>query len=179
MRVVAGSLRGRRLIAPAGRVVRPTLDRVRESIFNMLESRFDLNGTSVVDLFAGTGALGIEAISRGASDAVFVENYPGALAALRTNLELVADRSRVSVVAQAVERWLDRNVGGGTSYDIAFADPPYAFEGWADLLSRLPAELAVLESSTPPREMEDWELLTQRRYGGTVVTLVRRISRGT
>jgi 16S rRNA (guanine966-N2)-methyltransferase len=176
VRVVGGHLGGRRLAVPPGDVVRPTSDRVRESIFDILESRFDLSGTVVADLFAGTGALGIEALSRGASQAIFVERHPLALAALRKNISaLFGGSPPATVVGQAVEPWLEGGCGGRAGFDVVFADPPYSysFGAWADLLSRLPSSLAVLETSSAVEELAGWEVLTRRRYGGTVVTLVR------
>src|SRR5262245_20175098 len=104
MRIVAGSARGRRLRVPPGRAVRPTADRVKESIFSMLESRYGCDGGAVLDLFAGSGNLGIEALSRGATDAVFVDSSARAAAAIRTNLDAAGFSGRVLVmpVARAI-----------------------------------------------------------------------------
>src|ERR1700752_4701957 len=112
MRVIAGAAKGRRLRALPGRSVRPTADRVKEALFSMLQSRFDLDGAAVLDLFAGTGALGIEALSRGAARAVFVESDRGARTVLEANLTLcgLSDRSRVLPVP--VRRALEMLAGG-------------------------------------------------------------------
>ncbi len=167
MRVVGGEARGRRLTAPKGAATRPTSDFVREAIFNVLGGLVDLDGSTVADLFAGTGALGIEALSRGARRAVFVESDRRALAALRANLAATGYEAAATVIAADVRRAAGR-VG---RVDIAFADPPYSFDGWDALLGTLDADLAVVESDrtiTPPAP---WRVLTTKRYGGTVVTI--------
>jgi len=122
MRVIAGSAKGRRLSAPASKRVRPALDQVKEAIFNIL---FDVTGARVLDLFAGCGSIGIEALSRGAHVAVFVEEWGPAVACIRKNLERCgfADRARVmkSTVAQAIPRLQ----GEGRDFNLIFVDPPY------------------------------------------------------
>jgi 16S rRNA (guanine(966)-N(2))-methyltransferase RsmD len=122
MRVVAGRLGGRKLVAPRGETTRPTIDRVREALFSVLGA---LEGARVLDLYAGTGALGIEALSRGAATAVFVESDRAALAALETNLKALALGAEARVFPLAVERALARVAEAGP-YDLVFADPPYA-----------------------------------------------------
>jgi 16S rRNA (guanine966-N2)-methyltransferase len=182
MRVIAGSLRGRRLSAPRGAErTRPTSDRVREALFAMLG---DIEGTEVLDLFAGTGALGIEALSRGASSALFVERDRAALRALRANLEqleLRAPRARVHAgEALAALRAARKR---GETYDLVFLDPPYgqarALEG--PLSASLPAILQpaariVVESDRrsplvlglqPLREKP----LREKRYGDTLIAI--------
>ncbi len=170
MRVVAGSARGRRLQAPSGRSTRPTSDRVREAVFNMLTSRDAVAGATVLDLFAGTGAMGIEALSRGASAATFVESDGGAVRAIEANLALTGLADGARVVRADALRWLE----GAGAFDLAFVDPPYDFEGWDRLLRRLEADVAVLESGRPLHLGEPWEAVQERRYGGTLVTLVHR-----
>ncbi len=169
MRVVAGRARGRRLVAPAGRDVRPTSDRVREAVFNALSSQDRLVGATVVDLFAGSGAMGIEAWSRGAAAVTFVERDPAALGAIRANLATVGvDGARV--VAADVTTW----AGAGEPVDLVLADPPYAFSdaGWAALLGRLRAEAVVAESDRAVAAPPGWEVLRCRSYGRTVVTVL-------
>jgi len=122
MRVIAGRLGGRRLSAPRGRGTRPTSDRVREALFSMLG---DIEGAVVLDLYAGTGALGIEALSRGARRAVFVENARPALAALAENLATLGIEGEARVVAQPVARASDLVVREGP-FDLILVDPPYA-----------------------------------------------------
>jgi 16S rRNA (guanine966-N2)-methyltransferase len=167
VRVVAGVAGGRRLQAPAGRETRPTSDRVREAIFSSLESIDAVRDASVVDLFCGSGALGIEALSRGAASAVFVDDDPVAVATVRANLASTGVEGGEVVRADAV-RWLD----GDAACDLALVDPPYSFNGWNTVFSRLRAKLAVAESD---RELEippGWKIVRRKRYGGTVVHLV-------
>ena len=166
MRVVGGSARGRRLQAPKGRTVRPTSDRTREAIFNVLESRGGVEGARVLDLFAGTGALGIEALSRGAASATFVERDRAAASVIRDNLASLGLDGRVAVADATA--FVRREQG---HYDIAFADPPYDFDAWADLLDALHARIAVLESDREVDVGDGWEVVRVKRYGGTVVTL--------
>lgn len=176
MRVVAGEHRGRRLVAPAGTGTRPTSDRVREAIFNVLTSAAGgLDGYRVLDLFAGSGALGIEALSRGAAHVTFVEQARAAAATVRRNLDELGigeDRATV-VVGDAL-----RHVAVEAPVDLVLADPPYAFDAWPALLARLDAELAVLESDREPPLTPPWECVREKRYGTTVVTLVRRTKGG-
>jgi 16S rRNA (guanine966-N2)-methyltransferase len=139
MRVIAGSLGGRRLVAPPGRGTRPTSDRVREALFSILG---DVHGAEVLDLYAGTGALGIEALSRGASHATFVENARTALRSLRQNLEALDLGSRARVVTTPVERAFSAPSWPSEAFDLVLVDPPYAAVGevraadFGNLLSR-------------------------------------------
>lgn len=138
MRVIAGRLGGRRLVAPRGLATRPTTDRVREALFSALGP---LGGASVLDLYAGTGALGIEAISRGAQRAVFVESARPALTALRENLAALDLGAVTRVLAQPVARPLPPGAG---PFDLVFADPPYA------ALAEIPPLLAALAPALAP-----------------------------
>jgi len=175
MRVIGGRSRGRRLAAKLPPAVRPTSDRVRESIFDILGSQGGVDGMSVVDLFCGSGALGLEALSRGAASATFVDHDPGALSAVRTNLESVGlSEEPVSLIRAALPGWLS----GAPRYDLALADPPYDFEDWPDLLTMLQAERAVLESSEPIAMIPGWVVTRERRYGGTLVTVAQRSGAG-
>jgi 16S rRNA (guanine966-N2)-methyltransferase len=174
MRVVAGSLRGRRLEAPPDRRARPTSDRVREAMFNALGSLGAVVGSSVVDLFAGTGALGIEALSRGAERATFVEHDARMLTILRRNLDALDLGDRAEVVAGPAERAAEEWIARGASFDVGLLDPPYTFAGWADLLGSLPVRLAVIESERPPELAKGWGVVRQKAYGGTLVTIVER-----
>jgi len=159
------------LVAPRGTGTRPTSDRVRESLFNALASHVTVEGSVVLDAFAGTGALGIEALSRGAARAVFVEQDRNARAALGRNLTATGTDERARVVASAVEAWL-RQGADGERFDLAFLDPPYAFDAWPALMALVPADLAVVESD---REVPlgDWDVAWQRRYGTTLITFAR------
>ncbi len=171
MRVVAGLAGGRRLQVPPGRRLRPTSERVREAVFSSLHSLGVLEGATALDLFAGTGALGIEALSRGAVAVTFVEADPAAVAAIRANLEATGLEGG-TVVQADVGRFLD---DPGPTVDLAFADPPYAFSAWPSLLARLPAQLAVVESRRPVEVGEGWAVVRAARYGDTHVTTVRRL----
>jgi 16S rRNA (guanine966-N2)-methyltransferase len=174
MRVVAGVARGLRLVAPEGEGTRPTSDRVREATFNALGSMGALDGATVLDLFAGSGALGIEALSRGAATATFVETDRAALRAVRTNLETTGLGDLAEVVARPAERFLAAAVAEGRRWDVAVLDPPYGFDRWDELLSTLPAALAVIESDGPVPTPSGWELRRQKRYGRTTVTVLAR-----
>jgi 16S rRNA (guanine966-N2)-methyltransferase len=171
MRVVAGEAKGRRLQAPKGEATRPTSDRVREAIFDVLGSLGGVAGNSVADLFAGSGALAIEALSRGASHAVLVDHSPAAVAAIRANLAATGLAERAEVVRDDVARWAERAVPVG----VVLCDPPYAFSDWAPLLAWLwpLCDLAVFESAGAIDPGERWRVLKEKRYGGTVVTVAR------
>ena len=163
MRIVGGSARGRPLRAPPkGLDLRPTSDRVREAIFDVLQSLVDIEGTTVADLFAGTGALGIEALSRGAAHATFVEHDRRAAALVAGNLDAVGMADRATVVRS------DARLFTGP-VDIAFADPPYPFADWAGLVERLDAGLLVVETDRDLDLGARWRLLKRKQYGGTVV----------
>ena len=170
MRVIGGRSRGRRLAAKLPRSVRPTSDRVRESIFNILGSQGGVDGLSVVDLFCGSGALGVEALSRGAASATFVDLDPDALAAVRQNLAAVGlAEEPVSLVRAMLPGWLQAPDVG--AFDVALCDPPYDFGEWPVLLDALRADIAVFESSAPIPLPETWVVKRERLYGGTLITV--------
>lgn len=176
MRVVAGTARGRTLQAPPGRSTRPTSDRVREAIFDILGSLLDLEGAAVVDLFAGSGALGIEAWSRGATPVTFVEQDRRALAALRANLASVGiPAGAAQVVAGDALRWAETGPAGGGRVAVVLADPPYAFAAWDALAGAIArwAYLLVAETGHDLTLPPGWVTARQRRYGATVVTVAR------
>ena len=171
MRVIGGRSRGRRLSAKLPAVVRPTSDRVRESIFDILGSAGGVDGLSVVDLFCGSGALGVEALSRGAASVTFVDQDLAAVQAVRANLAAVGLGDEPStVVRAALPGWLLT----APAFDLALCDPPYDFEGWPTLLTGLQADVAVLESAQPIAPPEGWMVTKERRYGGTLVTVAHR-----
>jgi len=178
MRVIAGRLGGRRLKAPRGRVTRPTSDRVREALFAMLG---DVEGASVLDVFAGTGALGIESLSRGAERAVFIERDAAVASVLRgnlTSLELqapVAEVRRRDALAALRSARADKE-----TYDLVFIDPPYsqAHDLGPELAAILapllrPAARIVLESDRRAPIELGLEIERQRRYGDTLITIHR------
>jgi pantetheine-phosphate adenylyltransferase/16S rRNA (guanine(966)-N(2))-methyltransferase RsmD len=177
LRIIAGTARGTRL-APVPENVRPTSDRVRESVFNALGQYFS---GDVLDLYAGTGALGIEALSRGAGHAVFVEKDRRALAAIRENLRRTRLADRSEVVPGDVGRVLERMLTDRRQFSLIFADPPYriATAEVEGLLSRLgpllaPGGRVVIESGGPPAGGTILEKGATRRYGGTYVTILGR-----
>jgi 16S rRNA (guanine966-N2)-methyltransferase len=172
MRVVAGEARGRRLAVPLGTAVRPTSDRVREAVFNALGSMDLVVGATVLDLFAGSGALGIEALSRGASHAVFVDESRAAVDATQANLAATGLADRARVVRGEAVGWA---ATAPARFDLALVDPPYAFDGWTALLAALGAEVVVIESDRPVEVPPDWEVVRDRRYGLTTVRIARRL----
>jgi 16S rRNA (guanine966-N2)-methyltransferase len=175
VRVVAGSVRGRRISAPPGTDTRPTTDRVREAMFNALGSLGAVDGAVVVDLFAGSGALGIEALSRGAASAHFVESDRRAVAVIEENLTTLGLDDRGVVLRRPVEAALDDLP---VPLDLVLADPPYDFDGWATLLDQVAPRLAddglvVIESGRAIDLPPGWERVRERTYGGTVVLFAR------
>ncbi|HWI08132.1 MAG TPA: 16S rRNA (guanine(966)-N(2))-methyltransferase RsmD [Solirubrobacteraceae bacterium] len=174
MRVVAGTHRGRRLVAPPGAATRPTSDRVREALFSILGA--SVHGARVLDAFAGSGALGIEALSRGAATAVFVDRSPRAVAAVKENLATLGIEA--DVVHAEARAWLRTASRRADAYDLVFLDPPYrrAGELGRELSEGLAAVLApgarvVTESDRrDPLELH-LPLLDERRYGDTVIRI--------
>lgn len=172
MRVVAGVAGGRRLATLPGVSVRPTSDRVRESVFNALASLDAIEGATAVDLFAGSGALGVEALSRGADHATFVDHDAKALAVVRANLAATGLEADARVVRSEALRFLDEEPG---HFDLALLDPPYRFDdqAWSRLLAALDADIAVVESDRTIDLGLHWEPIRLKRYGTTVVTFAR------
>lgn len=174
MRVIAGELKGRRLVAPRGWRVRPTSDRVREAIFSALGDAVE--GARVLDLYCGTGALAIEALSRGARSAVLVDRD---LRPARGNVERLGLRDRAELARGDVERWLESRAraGQGAPFDLVFVDAPYRL---ADCVSReldsnlpdliAPGGRAVIESGARrPLRLDSLAELRRRRYGAAEV----------
>lgn len=182
VRVIAGSARGRRLFVPKGDAVRPTKDRVKAAIFSALDSRGLLHGASVLDLYAGSGSLGIEAVSRGAASATFVESAPPAIDAVRHNVELCGFGPASTIVARNATTFV---AAARSTFDVAFVDPPYetADDVLAPLIETLaativPGGLIVLERpvrSNPPVPSE-WRESWHRRFGDTLVVFLTPMS---
>lgn len=174
MRVIAGLAKGRRLTAPAGRQVRPTGDRVREALFSMLDAHLGgLDGLRVADVACGSGALGIEALSRGAGSCTFVDSSPASLRAARANLLAVGlDAGTTSFVKNDLVRWARRQEAA--SLDLVLVDPPYAWDGWPDLLEALAGVAGALaaESDREIATTSGWASLRARRHGSTVVSVL-------
>ncbi|MDP1821115.1 MAG: 16S rRNA (guanine(966)-N(2))-methyltransferase RsmD [Acidimicrobiales bacterium] len=174
MRVIAGTARGRRLVAPPGPTTRPTTDRVREATFNALGSLGAVTDGTVLDLFAGSGAMGIEALSRGAAHATFVDPDRAARAAVEANLAACGMAGSATVVGDTADRFLVEAHRQELVFDLAFLDPPYGFDGWSGLLPALPAAIVVVESGRPLDVPEGWEERRAKRYGRTHVAILER-----
>jgi 16S rRNA (guanine966-N2)-methyltransferase len=170
VRIVAGTARGRRIDAPPGLDTRPTTDRVREAVFNALGSMNAIEGATLVDLFAGTGALGLEALSRGAATVTFVESDRRTAEVVRRNVSSLGFSESAEVVVADAFDWLV----GAAEVDLLLCDPPYEFDGWAGLLAASPAPLVVAESDREVEAPPGWELVRTKRYGTTVVTILAR-----
>lgn len=180
MRIIAGKARSRRLIGPPGQTTRPMTDRVRESLFSSIAA--DVPGSVVLDLYAGTGSMGLEALSRGAAEVTFVERDHRALAALRKNIETVGLGG--DVAASDVDSFLTRARHG---CDLAFVDPPYAV-GLASLVETIgklsslmaPDGLVVVHRRSgeePPEEIAALTLVDERSYGSAVLWRYRKSER--
>lgn len=177
MRIIGGEFRGRRLASvgkgDTGAHLRPTSDRVRESLFNILGNYGVIEGAHVLDLFAGTGALGLEALSRGAESVTFVENGRAGQKLLGENIALCRAKDRTRVLARDARR-----IGAGTPHDLIFLDPPYGKAlGEAALEVALtggwlaPGALVVWEESAEVAVPSGLTLQDERRYGDTVIRI--------
>jgi 16S rRNA (guanine966-N2)-methyltransferase len=172
MRIVAGKHRGRRLQAPAGLTARPTSDRARQALFNILahSGLVELEGAVVLDAFAGSGALGLEALSQGAAYAIFLDSHPDALAAVRANAEALGERNHVTIQAADATR----PPAAGRACTLVLLDPPYrsglagpsllalAAQGWLEPGALAVVEVAADEDFTPP---DGFEPVDRRTYG--------------
>ncbi len=174
MRVISGSFGGRPLRAPVGRATRPTSDRVREALFSMLGQA--VSGAHVLDLFAGSGALGIEALSRGAADATFVDSAAAAITAIRANLAGLGLEAQV--LRMPVARALACTPLRERQYDLVFIDPPYRDAGGLgeELSAALAGVLApgarvVTESDRRDPLRLELPVVQERRYGDTLITI--------
>jgi 16S rRNA (guanine966-N2)-methyltransferase len=177
MRVISGAVRGRRLKAPPGRLARPTADRVKEAVFNLLGGAWE--GARVLDLFAGSGALGIEALSRGAAHCTFVDGDRLCAAVIRENLQLCGLVEKAAVVRGSALRFLQRRPKG--VFDVIFADPPYQKGLASDCFKVLDRRRClgnhgrfVVEHSRReaiPSEGDVLRLLDRRGYGDTRISV--------
>lgn len=180
MRVIAGKFKGRRLLCPPGRVVRPTADAMKETVFNVLGERVE--GVRAIDLFAGVGSLGIEALSRGARSVHFIERDPKALEYLSRNLRYAGVAEEALLLKGDAFKWIERLHDRGERYGLLLADPPYG-SGMADRLLRCEEEGPLLvDGSTLVLQHHAKERIrgsssryiveTQRSFGDTVVTFL-------
>lgn len=180
MRVISGALKGRRLVAPAGITTRPTADRIKESVFNILADT--TRNKRVLDLFAGTGALGIEALSRGATVAFFIDQSNAALSAIRRNIRDLKLDDRARVIRWNILKNLNCLISERQGFDLIFMDPPYETNAVAATLTALASsgalapgarvviEHSVNESITAP--IDEMVLADQRRFGKTLVSFM-------
>ncbi len=185
MRIVSGSFRGRTLTTPPGEGTRPTSDRARQAIFNILEHAAwapDLAMARVIDLFAGSGALGFEALSRGAAFCLFVENDEAARGAIRQNVDGLNLFGKTRIHRRDATDLGTRPGGDGPAFGLAFVDPPYskglgelALKGLAEGGWLTPEAIVVLERATsePPVSVPDFEVLDVRDYGVARVHFLR------
>jgi 16S rRNA (guanine(966)-N(2))-methyltransferase RsmD len=183
MRIIAGAFRGRRLHAPKSARIRPTIDRVREAVFSMIAEH--VPDARVLDLFAGTGAIGLEALSRGARSCCFVDNGAEALRLIRENVLLcdAAQRSRImqGTVSSAIHRLESEN----EVFDILFLDPPYG-QGYVEKTIQIIGPVACegalviaeqhVKDSQPPILDQAWNKDRERRYGDTLISIYSRLA---
>ncbi|SFM52427.1 16S rRNA (guanine(966)-N(2))-methyltransferase RsmD [Thermodesulforhabdus norvegica] len=175
IRITGGRFKGRRLLVPGGKKVRPTTERVRESIFSIIGDR--VQGARVLDVFAGTGVLGLEALSRGAVHAVFIERNPRVFSVLKQNIALCNAEKESEVYCLDWLKGVKKLFERGLAFDLIFADPPYDlhlgrrfFENVRELSH--PETIVVFERSAGRSiefEEDKWKLIRVRKYGETVI----------
>jgi len=179
MRIIAGQHRGRNLVTVRDHSVRPTTDRAKQTIFDILSNRLDFDGIEVLDLFAGSGSLGLEAISRGARQVTFVDKSPQSLQVLETNVRTLGCSEQCTSYAADVF-WYLKNAR--RSFDLVFVDPPYRLERIADLPAELYASEALREGThvvmehskeSPVEPSESMFEITRRLFGQTTVLVLR------
>lgn len=182
MRIIGGKFRGRPIIAPKGMTSRPTTDRTRESLFNILSARDDVDfeGARIIDLFAGSGALGLEAMSRGGAWCLFVETDAGARGAIRDNIEALSLFGVTRIHRRSAMDLGPKPAGVGPPFTLAFLDPPYG-KGFAEPTLRAlsqggwlaPQAIAVVEQgkTEPTAKVEGFTEIDNRQYGDTQITL--------
>lgn len=183
LRIISGSLRGKKLHTLPGKKIRPTADRLRESIFNILASR--IHKATVLDLFAGTGALGLEAISRGAERAVFIDNDRQALSVIARNIEACNFSNRAQIIRWDIKRNLNCLQAFNPPFDLVFIDPPYNQKTIHPALHNLfksaclrSEACVVLEHSVDEpleNDLEAFEIVDQRKYGKTLVSFLNYV----
>lgn len=179
MRVISGTARGRKLVSPEGNQVRPTLDRVKEAVFNMLA--FSVQDVSVLDLFAGSGGLGVEALSRGAARAVFVDASEASLRVVRENLALTRLEEKAACICSDFLTYLS---GQRESFDLIFLDPPYA-GGYLEpallkirekrLLAQNGLVVCELDSAENPDCPEGYVIIRNKKYGKARILLMKEL----
>ena len=178
MRVISGSARGKKLLCADGKDIRPTLDRVKESVFNMIA--FDITDSSVLDLFCGSGALGIEALSRGAKDAVFVDVSSQSLEITKKNLEATHLNTQAALIKQDALEFIKNTTH---KFDIIFLDPPYESSIYEDIISEIakrrvlnPDGLLIAEADnvlTPPFDCKPFKVHRDKKYGRVKILIMK------
>lgn len=181
MRVISGKCRGTNLVAPEGMETRPTTDRIKETLFNMIA--FDLPECQFLDLFSGSGGIGIESLSRGASHAVFVDQGDKAISCIRQNLEKTRLMQSATVMQCSAQQAISKLYGEGKQFDIIFMDPPYAIEELDELLEMIAKKqllsedgYIILERSTnrvvkTPQDLVLWK---EKRYKTTTLSFMKK-----
>lgn len=178
MRIISGALKGRKLRPPKGKDIRPTSDKVREAIFSILFSRVE--DAAVADIFAGTGAMGMEALSRGAAEAVFIDKSLQAISLVKENLQAMGLEARSQVLRCDIVRNPDRLARFQSLLDIVFVDPPYKNPEFEAILGALESSGAVKQDGLvifehglrekPEKSYGRFKLADQRKYGKTLVS---------
>ncbi|MBQ7784853.1 MAG: 16S rRNA (guanine(966)-N(2))-methyltransferase RsmD [Clostridia bacterium] len=180
MRIISGIARGRAIVAPPGDKTRPTQDYVRESLFNII--RWDLEDACVLDLFAGTGALSLEAISRGAREAVLIDMDRAACSAIKKNMETTKLGDQCRLIPRDYKQAIDELAREGKQFDVVFIDPPYRMENTGEMCAALydkgllsDAFLILVEHKRGMAPLLDlrFEAFDLRHYGDTEITFVR------
>lgn len=182
MRIIAGSAKGRRIAAPAGKDTRPTLDRVKESVFGVLQ--FRIAGKTVLDAFAGSGSMGLEALSRGAEECVFVDSQEECAKQIRENAQKLGFSDRSEIIRQDYEAAFNFFASNGRKFDIIFLDPPYRSGCLRKAVQMIFEKGLLAEGGVAIAEHETglenslndtlYEVYDTRKYGGTSVSFIRR-----
>lgn len=184
MRIISGTARGRTIVAPAGDRTRPTQDKVRESLFNII--RWDVMEARILDLFAGTGALSLESLSRGAQSAVLVDTDRAACEAIRKNIAACRMEDKARLIVRDYRQAMDQLAREGEVFDVVFLDPPYRMENTGEMCAALYDKgllakqfLLVVEHKRglAPLVDERFEAFDQRDYGDTQITFIRSAER--
>jgi len=180
LRIIGGDLKGKKLYSLRGMIIRPTADRLRESIFNILS--FHVQGAIVLDLFAGSGALGIEALSRGAESAVFIDNRKGPLSVIKRNISSCAFDNRTKIIKWNIIKDLNCIRLTRPAFGLVFMDPPYNRNSIKPALfnlylsGSLKTEACIVVEHTPsepvPKDLSEFEIVDQRKYGKAIVSFL-------
>ncbi len=177
MRVLGGTSKGKKIKTPSGSLTRPTSSRVKKSLFDMLCTRMDFFGIEVLDLFAGSGSLGLEAISRGASHVEFVDSAHSVVQVLKENVASIPPEvAQVAVMKSSALGFLKNRISMGVHYDLVFCDPPYLFDEWNELLGQViqvmtKYSIIVIESDREVVLPDGLVVLKVKDYGSTVIIL--------